>query len=231
MLCLSSPSHFPSPALSPFLFLVLSLFQFHFQFHHKQRRERNQLSAFLSPLQQPVSECCPIRSGPLPSTFYSFLNDATFAAATGQAIRPEQCASAGVWPRRPMGQRQHGRGRKGGKRERQSKTVSWTIALGKKGEDLSEMSGRVLKTESGPRVDVRARGSALGAIDGAGLAHKPRIRLFYSSIPHGLTARIPGFHPGGPGSTPGVGNLQLPFWHNFTFFVGEHEHNQTLWPL
>ena len=70
---------------------------------------------------------------------------------------------------------------------------------------MSEMSGRVLKTESGPRVDVRARGSALGAIDGAGLAHKPRIRLFYSSIPHGLTARIPGFHPGGPGSTPGVG--------------------------
>ena len=25
-------------------------------------------------------------------------------------------------------------------------------------------------------------------------------------IPHGLTARISGFHPGGPGSTPGVGN-------------------------
>jgi hypothetical protein len=26
-------------------------------------------------------------------------------------------------------------------------------------------------------------------------------------IPRGLTARISGFHPGGPGSTPGVGNL------------------------
>ena len=25
------------------------------------------------------------------------------------------------------------------------------------------------------------------------------------SIPRGLTARIPGSHPGGPGSTPGVG--------------------------
>ena len=26
-------------------------------------------------------------------------------------------------------------------------------------------------------------------------------------IPHGLTARISGFHPGGPGSTPGVGTI------------------------
>ena len=26
-----------------------------------------------------------------------------------------------------------------------------------------------------------------------------------SSIPRGLMARIPGFHPGGPGSIPGVG--------------------------
>ena len=26
------------------------------------------------------------------------------------------------------------------------------------------------------------------------------------SIPHGLMARIPGFHPGGPGSIPGVGD-------------------------
>ena len=28
---------------------------------------------------------------------------------------------------------------------------------------------------------------------------------FFSSIPRGLMARIPGFHPGGPGSIPGVG--------------------------
>ena len=26
-------------------------------------------------------------------------------------------------------------------------------------------------------------------------------------VPRGLTARIPGFHPGGPGSTPGVGTV------------------------
>ena len=32
--------------------------------------------------------------------------------------------------------------------------------------------------------------------------------LFYVSfreIPYGLAVRIPGFHPGGPGSTPGMG--------------------------
>ena len=29
-------------------------------------------------------------------------------------------------------------------------------------------------------------------------------------IPRGLTARIAGFHPAGPGSTPGVGNFCLP---------------------
>ena len=28
-------------------------------------------------------------------------------------------------------------------------------------------------------------------------------------IPHGLMARIPGFHPGGPGSIPGVGELRF----------------------
>ena len=28
-------------------------------------------------------------------------------------------------------------------------------------------------------------------------------------VPRGLTARISGFHPGGPGSTPGVGNIFL----------------------
>ena len=26
-------------------------------------------------------------------------------------------------------------------------------------------------------------------------------------LPYGLAVRIPGFHPGGPGSTPGMGNL------------------------
>ena len=28
-------------------------------------------------------------------------------------------------------------------------------------------------------------------------------------IPRGLTARIAGFHPAGPGSTPGVGNIRF----------------------
>ena len=37
---------------------------------------------------------------------------------------------------------------------------------------------------------------------------------FYNCFPRGLAVRISGFHPGGPGSIPGVGN---PFywWMNF----------------
>ena len=31
-----------------------------------------------------------------------------------------------------------------------------------------------------------------------------RIMLTYFVIPYGLVVRIPGFHPGGPGSTPGM---------------------------
>ena len=32
------------------------------------------------------------------------------------------------------------------------------------------------------------------------------LRLFsFRGIPYGLAVRIPGFHPGGPGSTPGMG--------------------------
>ena len=30
-------------------------------------------------------------------------------------------------------------------------------------------------------------------------------------VPRGLTARIAGFHPAGPGSTPGVGKLSFGF--------------------
>ena len=33
--------------------------------------------------------------------------------------------------------------------------------------------------------------------------------LCHRTIPHGLAVRISGFHPGGPGSTPGVGRF---FW-------------------
>ena len=32
------------------------------------------------------------------------------------------------------------------------------------------------------------------------------IRYAMACIPYGLVVRIPGFHPGGPGSIPGVGN-------------------------
>ena len=46
----------------------------------------------------------------------------------------------------------------------------------KKEKLLLHMSNDVLETESGPCVDVRARESALGAIDRVGLAHKVRIR-------------------------------------------------------
>ena len=30
-------------------------------------------------------------------------------------------------------------------------------------------------------------------------------------IPYGLAVRIPGFHPGGPGSTPGMGKTIVVF--------------------
>ena len=32
------------------------------------------------------------------------------------------------------------------------------------------------------------------------------------STPRGLMARIPGFHPGGPGSIPGVGEILFAFY-------------------
>ncbi len=34
-------------------------------------------------------------------------------------------------------------------------------------------------------------------------------------VPYGLAVRIPGFHPGGPGSTPGMGsNVLGESWPN-----------------
>ena len=38
--------------------------------------------------------------------------------------------------------------------------------------------------------------------------------LSFPVVPYGLAVRIPGFHPGGPGSTSGMGNS------NFFFFGG-----------
>ena len=40
------------------------------------------------------------------------------------------------------------------------------------------------------------------------------ISMHLMCIPRGLTARIAGFHPAGPGSTPGVGKV-----HFFLFFL------------
>ena len=41
--------------------------------------------------------------------------------------------------------------------------------------------------------------------------------LFFSFhvVPYGLAVRIPGFHPGGPGSTPGMGISN--FFHQLTW--------------
>ena len=37
-------------------------------------------------------------------------------------------------------------------------------------------------------------------------------------LPYGLAVRIPGFHPGGPGSTPGMGTLYLFFLNMYFFY-------------
>ena len=45
-----------------------------------------------------------------------------------------------------------------------------------------------------------------------------------TAFPRGLTARISGFHPGGPGSTPGVGILFCPVqieFHLATDWLGK----------
>ena len=39
-------------------------------------------------------------------------------------------------------------------------------------------------------------------------------------FPYGLAVRIPGFHPGGPGSTPGMGITRQFFFYLFFFFAG-----------
>ena len=47
-----------------------------------------------------------------------------------------------------------------------------------------------------------------GLKDPVGFHYNDKLAIL--TIPRGLTARIPGFHPGGPGSTPGVGKLFFP---------------------
>ena len=41
-------------------------------------------------------------------------------------------------------------------------------------------------------------------------------------IPYGLAVRIPGFHPGGPGSTPGMGKTIVVFT---VIFNNNHNNN------
>ena len=41
-------------------------------------------------------------------------------------------------------------------------------------------------------------------------------RLLAGQIPYGLAVRIPGFHPGGPGSTPGMGTAASFFFFLFS---------------
>ena len=41
-------------------------------------------------------------------------------------------------------------------------------------------------------------------------------------IRYGLVVRIPGSHPGGPGSIPGNGNFAQLFWERFFYRVGPH---------
>ena len=46
-----------------------------------------------------------------------------------------------------------------------------------------------------------------------------KLLLLYVTIPRGLMARIPGFHPGGPGSIPGVGENFFAFHSNISKLV------------
>ena len=50
------------------------------------------------------------------------------------------------------------------------------------------------------------------------------VYVYHRGIPYGLAVRIPGFHPGGPGSTPGMGITLYFFWffqlvHNLVNFL------------
>ena len=45
-------------------------------------------------------------------------------------------------------------------------------------------------------------------------------------LPYGLVVRIPGFHPGGPGSIPGVGNS---FWTSLRKF--DQLNNSTIYNI
>ena len=40
----------------------------------------------------------------------------------------------------------------------------------------------------------------------------------FTKLPYGLAVRIPGFHPGGPGSTPGMGTSFFNFFFLLLLF-------------
>ena len=50
-------------------------------------------------------------------------------------------------------------------------------------------------------------------------------------VPRGLTARISGFHPGGPGSTPGVGRIFIIFPLPFSIVDAETWVRQNVFKL
>ena len=45
------------------------------------------------------------------------------------------------------------------------------------------------------------------------------VYVYPRGIPYGLAVRIPGFHPGGPGSTPGMGRYLYIFLYLTNHFV------------
>ena len=50
------------------------------------------------------------------------------------------------------------------------------------------------------------------------------VYAYHRGIPYGLAVRIPGFHPGGPGSTPGMGILffKCPNLEDLFYFFIKH---------
>ena len=45
------------------------------------------------------------------------------------------------------------------------------------------------------------------------------VSTLYHLIPYGLVVRIPGFHPGGPGSIPGVGTVCKTILFSLQFYI------------
>ena len=50
--------------------------------------------------------------------------------------------------------------------------------------------------------------------------------IYLLTVLHGLVVRIPGFHPGGPGSIPGVGNF---FVDTFDLEIYQEKLRNSVW--